>query len=309
MKNSLAKSGLSLSQASSISNMCFQRAQEIDRKIRGVNNFSKTIKISGEVYTETAGKEIPANIVELLLEKSKLHACQAFLMENIKLKDSMLLNLKNKRFVPEINSPEEPNYVSAKLQIPIEGSKEQVAAWAREQLSIAEICEFLEEETYAAHLGQFIHKEGPLSSLREELPNIKGLDWKEVEVGKKTPMIVKVHHTSEQLLTLHEKLALMHREHEMKVNRLKAKMTNLVTEENARVASENGKEEARVNKINSDLRKEYELAYKTYTGEIQKAKQDFENQRQLEIQTTAALRISVDKRFQEVVDLYMPKGE
>ena len=146
MKNSLAKSGLSLSQASSISNMCFQRAQEIDRKIRGVNNFSKTIKISGEVYTETAGKEIPANIVELLLEKSKLHACQAFLMENIKLKDSMLLNLKNKRFVPEINSPEEPNYVSAKLQIPIEGSKEQVAAWAREQLSIAEICEFLEED-------------------------------------------------------------------------------------------------------------------------------------------------------------------
>ena len=46
----------------------------------------------------------------------------------------------------------------------------------------------------------------------------------EIEVGKKTPMKVEVHHTSAQLLAIHEELANSHREYEQKVNYFKSKV-------------------------------------------------------------------------------------
>ena len=89
MRNSLNTTGLSLSQAQSISNLCFQRTQDISSNLSVINNAEKTLKIGNETYIETVGNKIPANVVELLLEKALLHATQAFLMENIKAKDSL----------------------------------------------------------------------------------------------------------------------------------------------------------------------------------------------------------------------------
>ena len=85
-KHSLSSTGLSLSQAQSISNLCFQRAQDIANLISGLNNATKSLKIGQETYIETVGKSLPANIVALLQEKALLHSTQAFLMENIKAK-------------------------------------------------------------------------------------------------------------------------------------------------------------------------------------------------------------------------------
>ena len=84
MKNhSLRSKGLSLSQASSISNLCNQRVTEISNVLTNVNNFSKKVNIGGEEHTIVAAKKLPENVVELLKEKAELHACQGFLMENI----------------------------------------------------------------------------------------------------------------------------------------------------------------------------------------------------------------------------------
>lgn len=301
MKHSLSSTGLSLSQASSISNMCFQRAQELERKLKGFNNASKTIKVSGETFTETEGNPLPDNVLELLLEKCKLHACQSFLMTNIKAKEYLLNQLKTKRYENEIKEPEVPNYNHIQLVNLVDEN------WGWNQLSIAELNEFFEQEAYAAHLGQFIHKGEILDKLREELPSIKKLQWLQVKEGEKTPIKVTVHHTSEELLNLHESIALRHRQYEMRVNYFKAKVKNLVTEENARIASENGKAEAKANKINQILRNEYDLAYKAFSEEVLEARQKFENQRQKDTQVTAALRIQVDKRFQEIVTKYMPE--
>ena len=90
-KNSLTpKKGLSLSQATSISNLCHQRATEIAAKLIAVNNLSKSVKIKSDEKIIVAGHKLPENTLDLLLEKSKLHACQAFLMVNIKAKDALL---------------------------------------------------------------------------------------------------------------------------------------------------------------------------------------------------------------------------
>ena len=81
-----------------ICNLCNQRSRDIGAALSGINNVSKQLIVDGIQYIETAGKPIPANVVELLSEKARLHATQAFLMENIKAKDSLIKELQRKSF-------------------------------------------------------------------------------------------------------------------------------------------------------------------------------------------------------------------
>jgi len=302
-KNSLSTTGLSLSQAQSISNLCFQRASDIASLISGLNNATKTLKIGGETYVETVGKKIPANIVALLQEKALLHSCQAFLMENIKAKDELLKAKKSEVFVSSLVAPVRPELVEPQY-INTVGED-----WGWEQLSVSEYNEYLEAEAYAAHIGQFIHKNSPLDILRKELSTMKTLEWISIKDGEKTPLKVDIHHTSEELLKVHEELAAFHRKYEQRVNYFKSKVKNLVTEENARIARANADAQTSANAENSVLLSNYQNAYTLYQQEVAKEKQTFESQRQDDIKSIAALRIQVDSRFQGVVDTFLKQLE
>lgn len=303
MRNSLNTKGLSLSQAQSISNLCFQRTQDIANNLSVINNAEKTLKIDNETYVETVGNKIPDNVVGLLLEKALLHSTQAFLMENIKAKDAILKELKSKQFVSPFEYPQYPNLQEATV---LELVDEK---WGWEQLSVSEYNEYLEAESYAAHIGQFIHKGAKLDVLRQELSTIKTLEWITIEDGKKTPLKVSIHHTQDQLLEVHNNLAALHRKYEQRVNYFKAKVKNLVTEENARISRVNADEQAKVNSANGILLTEYNKAVKNFEARNLKAKQLLEQNRQKEIQKVAALRIDVDARFQPVVDKYLKQLE
>jgi hypothetical protein len=299
MRNSLSDKGLSLSQAQSISNLCFQKTQEIANQLVVINNSEKTLVIGSKTYIETVGNPIPKNVVELILEKGLLHATQAFLMENIRAKDSLIKELKTKSFVSDLEYPVYPQTKEAVL-LPLVDEK-----WGWDQLSLSEYNEYLEAESYAAHIGQFIHKGEKLDDLRKELPFIKTLEWMNIEDGKKTPLDVKVHHTSAQLLTVHNELAAKHRQYEQRVNYFKAKVKNLVTKENARISSENAILVSKINSENEIMRLDYNNIVKMYEEANQKAIQIFEHNRQEDIQKTSSLRINVDPRFQPVVDLFL----
>jgi len=299
MKNSLSSKGLSMSQAQSISNLCNQRAKEITNKLADVNNVSKTLVINSETYTETQGNPMPANVVELLIEKARLSATQAFLMENIKAKDELIKKIQYDEFEYNVDAPERPKTFKKDLPSLVDEN------WGWSQLTTAEYNEYLEAEAYASHIGQFIHKGGKLDKLRAELPTIKTLEFMEIEVGKKTPMKVSIHHTSEHLLELHEQLAALHREYEQKVNYFKAKVKNSVTTENARIAKERADIQAEVNEINSKQDVEYQNAYDKWASEYKKASEEFEENRQKRIQEAANLKIDVAERFQPVVDMFL----
>jgi len=299
MKNSLSSKGLSMSQAQSISNLCNQRAKEITNKLADVNNVSKTLVINSETYTETQGNPMPANVVELLIEKARLSATQAFLMENIKAKDELIKKIQYDEFEYNVDAPERPKTFKKDLPSLVDEN------WGWSQLTTAEYNEYLEAEAYASHIGQFIHKGGKLDKLRAELPTIKTLEFMEIEVGKKTPMKVSIHHTSEHLLELHEQLAALHREYEQKVNYFKAKVKNSVTTENARIAKERADIQAEVNEINSKQDVEYKNAYDKWASEYKKASEEFEENRQKRIQEAANLKIDVAERFQPVVDMFL----
>ena len=299
MKNSLSSKGLSMSQAASISNLCNQRAKEISTKLDNINNVSKKLVIGDETYTETQGNPIPENVVQLLQAKSRLSATQAFLMENIKAKDELINDIKREHFIYNVEAPIRPQTISETL--PLEVSEE--FGW--DTLTASEYNEYLEAEAYASHIGQFIHKKGTLDRLRAELPTIKTLEFMEIEVGKKTPLKVTIHHTAEQLLAIHEELATLHRGYEQKVNYFKSKVKNATTSENARVQKERGEIQSRVNAQNLDIANAYKLAYEQWVADQRKAQHEFEEKRQGRIQEAVNLKIEIASRFQDVVDEFL----
>ena len=299
-KHSLSTSGLSLSQAQSISNLCNQRAREIDAKLNGVNNYNKTVMIGKEKHIIIKGKTLPIDTMGLLLMKSRLHACQAFLMENIKAKDALLNVAKlTVADLSEIAFPTEPDFAYPEI---ISVRNEE---WGWEQLTAAEVNEFMEAEAFAAHVGQFIHKGGVLDALRAELPTIPAIEWMTIKDGEKSPVSINIHHDPEKLLKLHEQLAATHRQYEQRVNYFKAKVKNLVTEENARVAKLNADAQNEITAVNNQLAAVYNEELRKHRDAVKGLQAEFEKSRQARIREVAAMRISVDKRFQDVIDEFL----
>lgn len=297
MKN-LSTKGLSMSQAQSISNLCNQRAQDIKSTIGSINNAEKTITIDREKYVMVQGMPMPKNISQMLFEKAQMHACQAFLMEAIKEKDALMDAIVREQFTyesaPQREYLDEPELLSNVTE-----------EWGWAQLSVSEHNEYLEQEAYASHIGQFIHRGGQLDMLRRELSNLSTIEWKEIEMGKKTPVKVVPHHNSKDLLTLHESLAQQHRNYEQRVNYFKAKVKNLVTEENARIARHNGDLLSERKKAQAELDQAWTVVYTDWSNARDVAEKQFEAERQERIKYAAALRINVDARFQAVVDFFL----
>ena len=302
--NSLSKKGLSLSQAQSISNLCNQRAKQIDSIFEGVNNCEKRVSINGQEYITVTGKELPIGVTDLLQEKASLHACQAFLMENIKAKDEQIKMVKAvKADVSSIIFPEKPEFMIP----PVVANVDESFGW--EKLTVAEYNEYLEAESYASHIGQFIHKGGLLDSLRNELPKIPAIEWMNVKDTEKTPVKITKHHKSDELLSLHEKLAAMHREYEQRVNYFKAKVKNLTTEENAAIAKANADNQNIAQQYNNNLQTGYQTAFIAASEQVRSLQAKFEESRQAKIKELVSLKINVDERFQAVVEMFLPKAE
>lgn len=307
-KNTLTSNkGLSLSQAQSVSNLCNQRAKDIDAKLDGLNNYHKSVEIvdgkgNSKGYVTVTAKKIPTDVVELLLEKSGLHACQAFLMENIKAKEAMLQDIKKgSADISTVEVPDRPKLVNVDTLAQVS----EDFGWSA--LTASEVSEYTEAEAFAAHIGQFIHKGGTLDRLRTELPTIPAVEWMNIHDGMKSPVVISVHHNSEDLLATHEKLAELHRGFEQRVNYFKSKVKNITTEENARIAKLNADAINVTSKQNKDAQATYQTAYMEATEKMKNIQADFEKERQAKIKEIASLRIGIDARFQKVIDIFLAK--
>lgn len=303
-KNNLASKGLSLSQAQSISNLCHQKAIEISRVLSSVNNFSKTIKIDGEVHTLQKAMRLNADVVGLLKEKAKLHATQAFLMENIKAKANILEEIKSEKAdVSSVIFPEDPKFIS-----PVNNTLESVdEEYGWEQLTAIELNEYRNAEAFSSHIGQYIHKGSILEGLRNELSNVPAIEWMEVEKNKKTPVSIKVHHTADELMGVHEELAKLHREYNQRVNYYKAKVKNIVTLRNSEIAKHNADIHNDAATKNNAMQLEFQTETKKANSEVESIRKEFEKERQKRINATAMLRIKVAPIFQETINEFLEK--
>lgn len=297
--NNLSEKGLSMTQAQSISNLIYQHARLIDSQLNAVNNAHKSIFINGSKYDVEAPKSLPKNITELIIRKATLHAAQSFLMENLKWKAQWLQQERQKQFTTELKAPETPVWKQFVQQEEVDGE------WAINQLSATEYNEFLQEEALAAHIGQFIHQEGKLDKLRKALPDEKALRfhrWTSQGTVTEIPIDVIVHHTEDELIKLHSELSALHRESEKRVNYYKAKLLNLVNEENARITRANKDTQADVDKHNSILRKQYDTEYQEYQNTLSDQKKEFSAKQLETVNKISKLRIEVDPRFKKVID-------
>jgi hypothetical protein len=299
MKHSLSTKGLSLSQAQSISNLCNQRCRDIRSQIDVINNAEKVISIDGKDYTKVSANPIPNGIMDMLKDISRMHATQAFLMENIKAKDHLIRVKQIEQFKYTVDRPESLEYHS------IDELDMVTESWGWEQLTTAQWEEYLEVEAFASHIGQFIHKGGKLDQLRTELPTMELLEWDMIEEGKRTPVEVNTHHTVDYLSDLHTDLSALHRGYEQRVNYFKAMVKNAVTVENARRIRVNADEQARVDKINESNRALFDTALKAWSADKTAAQYAFNEERQKEVERLAGLRIEVPARFQPTVDEFL----
>jgi hypothetical protein len=128
-----------------------------------------------------------------------------------------------------------------------------------------------------------------------------------IKDGVKTPVDITVHHEAGKLLEIHNELALAHREYEQRVNYFKAKVKNLVTAENARIAKHNADLQNAAAKQNNDLQITFETKMKTANEQTNDIRAEFEKTRQAKIAEIAAMRIEVAPRFQATVDEFLTK--
>ena len=136
-----------MSQAQSISNLCNQRAVEIDNTVDNFNVIAKTLTIDGEIYEKVEAKPIADNIIELIMYKAKYNGTQAFLMECIKAKEALLESIQMEQpSIGHITMPEK-KYIDTPLY------KDTVTEdWGWQQLSAKEMAEYLDVEAQAAQV-------------------------------------------------------------------------------------------------------------------------------------------------------------
>lgn len=311
-QNSLSSKGLSMSQAQTISNLCNQKCVDIDNKIDTINNYSKSLiqKDNSGSYSDdksyciSKAVKMPDNIVDLLIEKCQYHACQAFLLENIKAKEALLNHVKKSN--PDLSNlalPERPTlnkYIDEPMY-------DESYGW--NQLTASEINEYLEAEAFASHIGKFIHAKGKLSELRNELSTIPDIEWITINNNEKSMVRNTIHHTPENLMNLHENLANMHKTYEQKVNYYKSKVKNLTTDKNTEIAKHNADENNRIDLSNKEMLLKYESDMNQYNQEVSRIKKEFEIQRQKKIKEYSVYRIDVPAQFQPVIDKLKPVEE
>jgi hypothetical protein len=297
MEKFLSTSGLSMSKAQSISNICNQRAKYIDSLLTNVNNVSKYFKQSdGEIYMKQIGKPLPVNVLELLNDKSSYHALQAYLMEAVKYKDNLLEIEKYNSFKTELIFPLTPNY------IPTTTIKEVDEKWGWEQLSEKEYCEYLEAETYASHIGQYFHRGGILDNLRKNYNSDLELSFIELKKDEKIPITSTPNHTEKYLIDLHENLANVHREYEQKVNYYKSKVKNLVSNKNIEISKINSDILTKAEVANKKLRQEYNELVNDYNTKLSLESLEFNENKEVQSKRISSLKIKIPTNLQPTVD-------
>lgn len=293
MRN-LGTQGLSMSDAQSLSNLCNQEAINIDKKLKSVGLFNKSVTLNNQEKIIYKTDKMPENVKELLERKSVLHALQGFLMDSMKRKDSLIKEESERAFVYDIPRPIQPQYE-------LEPQLKQVdEAWGFDQLTDDEYNEYLRDESFASHIGQFIHNKSILEELRKDAYKIPAIEWIELKKDEKTPVDIIVHHAPEFYDTLYKEFSNLHRDYEKKVNYIKAKVKNLVAEENQKLLLEYKQNLQEVSERNRLLKEEYNKEVTKWTTNYNLAKSTFEKEKVEKVNELAKLKIVLDSRYESL---------
>ena len=296
-KHFLSKTGLSITQAQSISNLCNQYCVEIDNVLQNINIISKEFTFNQEHFIEQKANKIPENLIELLNKKGEYASLQAFLMENIKLKDYLLEQAENTYFHFKEESPVKPKFVDPKTSPRI----------TEVQLSEEDRIDYLIQESFASQIGKFIHKGEKLDTLRKEASNTPLVEWKKIDSNITIPVKNTIHTTPEELFKIHLQLVEIHRVHSQKLNYYKAKIKNQLADLNEENVKKNAEEYQKASSKYEKELQEYNEELRKYGERYHKALYTFQEEKEKEMKRIASLRIRIPEIFKPLVDTLLKK--
>lgn len=210
--------GLTITQAQNISNLCNQRNEMLESKLNNLNNYSaKITDYTGNTHVIQDARPVPGDIDKVLSEMGENSALQAFLMDNLRKREEIMNAVKDEDFEFDPQPKQEGCDFLRKADM--------------DYLTVDERIKYLYLEAKCARIGSFIHKNGQLTILRKNVDAENHFQTYSLEVGKQIPVVKTFHHTSHNLLIVHEKLSETHRELSMKLNYFKAKIKNARSED------------------------------------------------------------------------------
>jgi hypothetical protein len=295
MRN-LNSKGLTMTEASFISNLAFQKADSILNENEAMSSTHECILFQDRVMDkQTKNPIIPELYQSNVLKVGKYISLVAYLRETIKLKAEAIKEVEKRTFNYPYPQPELETNVMTPL-IPAYTEQDAINS-----LSDNEYKEYILSKAIASEIGKFIHKDGHLDKQRKAIFAKEKVTWL-TKGTENYPVELVIDNSSEELLKVHEYLANYHRKAEKVVNYYEAKIKNLVTNENVlinikniEIKNENEVELRKVTDANDKLIKEY-----NHKTEV--AKMEFQTRIEKEKQTIANLRIVVPKELQKLVD-------
>jgi hypothetical protein len=304
--------GLSMTQATSISNRINQRCEDIEAKLNNINNASKTVFLSKEEsYELETAKPFPDNYHSLVEELSELRAIQAYLMESIKIKNSLLERTKDIRLSHddlENILKEEYNLVYTELNEEDLKTFKEISLLKEEdiwsELTETEFNTYIMQQSKAASYGQIIHKNGQLDKLRKELPNLKPLEWIKVKKDEQTPVRVNIHNNMDSLLTYHETFANTHNQIEKSVNYVKAKVKDILNQKNSEIIANNNILKLECDEYNNKIYKERDESLRLYNEKFTYINQAFEKFKLEQLNKISKFKIKIIDDIKEIIEDY-----
>lgn len=294
LKQKSEKTLLSLTAASTISNLCDQKVKDIESKM-SYNNCSKYLKINDSELLEQEARPInKESFIENVKLICKYRDLQSFLMENIKQKNNLLKEIEQRKFVSPVKEPS-PLVLEQFNKIPYVAE-----GWGKTQLSENDYNDWIEANAYASTIGKIIHDKGILDKLRNELNTLTG-----TEVVRKgnTEYLMRIekHHSIEELSDLHEDLAKSHKQYNSRQNYILAKAKKLENDENDRINKLNFEGLNDVNKRNEIAKMEYQKQLSEYHHLVSLEENDFQTKKLKDKEEVANLKIEIPIKFEELV--------
>lgn len=224
---------------------------------------------------------------EKIRQKSRYYSLSAWLGEAILYKEKLLKKTKNETFDGEyegmMEKPEPPNKKSTE--------------WDEffSTLSVKEQSEYLTNDTYAAHIGKFIHN---FDEIREVFNTFQPTQFRKISDVETLTIVNTLLYNEDELIEGVESLQGEHRTANKVVNFWKAKYKEWVAEREREYYTE-------LSKYQSDL----QAITLSNRAAFNKAAAEFEKEKTSKLEEIAVMKITIPNELQDVLDEVMKKFE
>lgn len=304
-------SGLSVTRAAFISNLATQNAQDSERELAMIKAFSTSLVLEGNNNTEVeveTGNVLSNDVIKRHIDIiTSNYALVAYIRNAIKMKEDYI------RRIVERPSPEIDLHIKRMpltpppIESPLPPSLDSIETYLQGHDYVADInalTDYLMVEAKAAHIGKFIHKDGHLTNIRIQLADTNRLEVRRFGMTEKL-IKRKALYNSEQLLGLHNALAVLHRQAEAKVNYYKADADNS-TLSRYNLAVEQWKLKMnQVSETNRKQQQEYHLAYEAWRTEKELLIMQHEAETKRLVNEAQKLKIIVPDALSGIVEQYL----